>query len=137
MPLNDEFYIVTCCYDGMVRLWKVNLKAQSCMNIKEIAISDETKSPYKIYPTACVVSESNFFIVGDSIGDIRVYDFAHSNLNLRCHIVNEELLNDEILCIKILNKNNILIQCSDNLIRHFELSSNKLRLAQKFSGAQF
>lgn len=121
----------------MVRLWKVNLQAQTCTNIKEILINDETKNPFKVYPTSVVVSESNFFIVGDSIGDIRVYDFAHSNLNLRCHIVNEELLNDEILCIKILNKNNILIQCSDNLIRHFELSSNKLRLAQKFSGAQF
>jgi len=41
------------------------------------------------------------------------------------------------LCIKIINKNNILIQASDNLIRHFEISTNKLRLATKFSGAQF
>lgn len=42
-----------------------------------------------------------------------------------------------ILNIKIINKNNILVQASDNLIRHFELSTNKLRLAQKYTGAQF
>jgi len=21
VPLNDKFYILTCCYDGMIRLW--------------------------------------------------------------------------------------------------------------------
>lgn len=41
------------------------------------------------------------------------------------------------MSIKIINKNNILVQASDNLIRHFELSTNKLRLAQKYTGAQF
>ena len=41
------------------------------------------------------------------------------------------------MSIKILNKNNIIVQASDNLLRHFELSTNRLRLVQKFSGAQF
>jgi hypothetical protein len=72
-----------------------------------------------VYPTCVVVSEGNFFIVGDSIGDIRIYDFGNNNLNLRCLLQSDELTNDEILCIKILNKNNILIQASDNIIRHF------------------
>lgn len=105
--------------------------------MKVIPINDPERNVIKVYPTACVVSESNFFIVGDSIGDIRIYDFAHNNLNQRCHIRSEELANDLILNIKIINKNNILVQASDNLIRHFELSTNKLRLAQKYSGAQF
>ena len=90
-----------------------------------------------MYPTSCAVCDGNFFVVGDSIGDIRIYDFGRETLNLRCTIMNEELRNDLIMNIKVLNKNNLIIQASDNLIRHFELSTNKLRLLQKFSGAQF
>ena len=58
-------------------------------------------------------------MVGDSIGDIRIYDFGRETLNLRCTIMNDELQNDLIMSIKVLNKNNLIIQASDNLIRHF------------------
>ena len=51
--------------------------------------------------------------------------------------MSEELRNDLIMGIKIINKNNIIIQASDNLLRHFQLTTNKLRLIQKFAGAQF
>lgn len=84
-----------------------------------------------------MVFEENFFIVGDSIGDLRIYDFAQNNLNMRILFQNEDLKNDEILSIKVVNKNNILVQASDNVIRHFELMTNRLRLAQKYLGAQF
>jgi hypothetical protein len=82
------------------------------------------------------VLESNFFVVGDSTGEIRVFDFARETINLTKTFYDDELKNDAILGIKILNKNHLLIQASDNLLRHFELT-NKLRMVQKFSGAQF
>lgn len=88
VPLNDKLYIVTCCYDGFVRLWQTDLVSGESDTLREILINNSERSPSKVYPTACVVYESNFFIVGDSIGDIRIYDFAHNNLNLRCHIQN-------------------------------------------------
>jgi hypothetical protein len=42
-----------------------------------------------------------------------------------------------ILNIHILNKSHIILQASDNLIRHFDLIGNKLRLSQEFSGGVF
>lgn len=137
VPLSDKIYVVTCCYDGFLRLWEVSVKERECEIIKEILINTFERSPNKVYPTACAVCDGNFFVVGDSIGDIRIYDFGRETLNLRCTIMNDELRNDLIMTIKVLNKNNVIIQASDNLIRHFELSTNKLRLIQKFSGAQF
>lgn len=45
--------------------------------------------------------------------------------------------NDVILNIQVLNKNHLMIQASDNLIRHFDLIGNKLRLSQSYSGGVF
>ena len=42
-----------------------------------------------------------------------------------------------ILNIHILNKSHIILQASDNLIRHFDLVGNKLRLSQEYSGGVF
>lgn len=136
-PFSNKLFLMTCCYDGYIRLWEVGLEDHSCTVTKQILINNQRRSDKKVYPTSCVVSDSNFFLVGDSIGDIRIYDFARDTLNERCHIIHDELQNDEILSLKILNKNNILVQASDNLVRHFELSTNKLRLIMKFTGAQF
>lgn len=36
-----------------------------------------------------------------------------------------------------MNKNHLIVQASDNLIRHFELLGNKLRLSQTYTGATF
>jgi len=90
-----------------------------------------------VYPTASAVSEANFFIVGDSIGTIRIFDFGREKLSLRCLILPEELKNDMVLSIHILDKNHLMLQASDNLIYHFELLGNKLRLCQSYAGAVF
>jgi hypothetical protein len=45
--------------------------------------------------------------------------------------------NDMILSIHILNKTHLMVQASDNLIRHFDLIGNKLRLSQSYSGGVF
>ena len=45
--------------------------------------------------------------------------------------------NDMILNIHILNKNHLMIQASDNLIRHFDLIGNKIRLSQSYTGGVF
>ena len=42
-----------------------------------------------------------------------------------------------ILNIHILNKNHLVLQASDNLIRHFDLIGNKIRLSQTYSGGVF
>jgi len=68
-------YILTCCFDGYLRLWECRIGDKKCTIAKEILINDFTRSPKKVYPTACTVVEANFFIVGDSIGEIRIYDF--------------------------------------------------------------
>jgi hypothetical protein len=47
---------------------------------KEILINDFTRSPKKVYPTTCTVLEASFFIVGDSIGEIRIYDFSKDKM---------------------------------------------------------
>jgi len=36
--------------------------------------------------------------------------------------------NDMILNIQVMNKSHLIIQAGDNLIRHYELHGNKLRL---------
>ena len=45
--------------------------------------------------------------------------------------------NDKILNIHILNKNHLMIQASDNLIRHIDLIGNKLRISQSYAGGVF
>jgi hypothetical protein len=45
--------------------------------------------------------------------------------------------NDLILSIRILSKNHLIVQASDNLIRHYELIGNKLRLSQTYTGGLF
>ena len=45
--------------------------------------------------------------------------------------------NDMVLNIQILNKNHLIIQASDNLIRHFDLIGSKLRLSQSYTGGVF
>ena len=104
---------------------------------KEILINDYTRSPKKVYPTASAVCEGSFFIVGDSLGEIRIYDFGKDKLMERCLISSDEMKNDIILNIHILNKNHLVIQASDNLIRHFDLVGNKIRLSQTYSGGVF
>ncbi len=42
-----------------------------------------------------------------------------------------------ILNIQILTKSHIIIQASDNIIRHFDLVNNKLRVSQTYTGAVF
>lgn len=42
-----------------------------------------------------------------------------------------------VLSIHILDKNHLMIQASDNLIYHFELLGNRLRLCQSYAGAAF
>lgn len=42
-----------------------------------------------------------------------------------------------ILNIHLLNKNHLIIQANDNLLRHFDLIGSKLRLSQSYSGGIF
>ena len=56
---------------------------------------------------------------------------------MRSLITHEELKEDIIINIKILNKNHLVIQSGDNLIRHFEIASNRLKLIDKYVGANF
>ena len=67
-PLENMLHILTCSFDGYVRLWKCDVTNKACKINQEIFIGDASRSAKKIYPTACAVVENSFFIVGDSIG---------------------------------------------------------------------
>ena len=49
----------------------------------------------------------------------------------------DELKGDAILSMQMLNKNHLMIQAKDNLIRHYELIGNKIRMHQSYTGAIF
>ncbi len=85
-PLQDLLYILTCCFDGYVRLWECRVGERTAKIATELLINDYTRSPKKVYPTACAVADSNFFVVGDSLGDIRIYDLSRERLTERCII---------------------------------------------------
>jgi len=85
-PLQDALYILTCCFDGYLRLWECRIGDRTSKIADEILINDFTRSPKKVYPSACAVVESSFFIVGDSIGEIRIYDFSKDKITERCLI---------------------------------------------------
>jgi len=42
-----------------------------------------------------------------------------------------------VLNIHILNKSHLILQASDNLIRHYDLVGNRLRISQEYSGGVF
>lgn len=42
----------------------------------------------KLYPTSSVVFEDSFFIVGDSNGGLRIYDFVQGDIKLRTFVQN-------------------------------------------------
>ena len=67
-PLQDTIFIITCCYDGYIRLWEFNIADKICLIMKEVLINDFTRSASKVYPTACMISENSLVLVGDSIG---------------------------------------------------------------------
>ena len=53
-------------------------------------MNDKIRSADKrVYPTASAICEGNFFIVGDSIGEVRIYDFRKDRLEERCIIRSE------------------------------------------------
>jgi WD40 repeat protein len=47
------------------------------------------------------------------------------------------LKGDALLSVHVLNKSHLMIQAKDNLIRHYELIGNRIRLHQAYSGATF
>lgn len=77
--LKDIIYTLTCCYDGYVRLWETSLNEERIGRrssiVKEVLINNFERSPNKVYPTCCAISNSNQFYVGDSNGDIRIFNF--------------------------------------------------------------
>ena len=91
----------------------------------------------KIFPTCCSVFENSFVVIGDSVGQIRIFDYGRDKFNLRCRIVPEELKDDKVLSVRVLQKSHLMIMASDNLLRHYELIGNRLRLHQTYSGAIF
>ena len=105
--------------------------------VERILINDYSRSHKKVYPTASAVCEGSFFLVGDSIGELRILDFNRDKISLRCLISPEDMKNDLILNIHVLNKNHLIVQASDNLIRHFDLIGNKVRTNQSYSGGVF
>lgn len=136
-PSQDSLYLLTCCFDGYIRLWENDLKEGRCEALDKILLNDYERTSQKVYPTASTAAES-YFIVGDSLGLIRIYDFNKERLlTQRCVIENEELLNDAIFCLNVLNKNHLIVQVSDNVIRHYELLGSKLRLNNEYTGAVF
>ncbi len=56
---------------------------------------------------------------------------------MRCLVAAEELKGDAVLAVHVLNKSHLMVQAKDNLIRHYELIGNRLRLHQAYSGATF
>lgn len=42
-----------------------------------------------------------------------------------------------VLNVLVLNKSHLVIQASDNLLRHYDLIGNKLRLSQAYAGGVF
>lgn len=85
-PLQELLYILTCCYDGVIRLWECRPVEKTTTLTKEININDFTRSAGRVYPTVCSVAEGAYFVVGDSIGEIRILDFAREKLTVRCLI---------------------------------------------------
>jgi WD40 repeat protein len=136
-PLQEVLHVLSCCYDGSIRLWECHPQEKRCEVSKEVNINDFTRSAGRVYPTASAVAEGSYFIVGDSIGEIRVFDFSREKLTLRCLLAPEELKGDAVLSLHILNKSHLMIQAKDNLIRHFELIGSKIRLHQTYAGAVF
>lgn len=67
--LQDTLFILTCCYDGYIRLWECKVGEKRATISMEVFMNDKSRSADKrVYPTASAVCEGNFFIVGDSIG---------------------------------------------------------------------
>lgn len=83
-PLQELLHILSCCYDGSIRLWECRPQERTCIVSKDISINDYTRSAGRVYPIASAVAEAAYFIVGDSIGEIRVFDFSREKLTLRC-----------------------------------------------------
>ncbi len=68
-PLQELLYVLTCCYDGTIRLWECRpADRTTSLSNKEININDFTRSSGRVYPTACAVAEGAYFVVGDNIG---------------------------------------------------------------------
>lgn len=67
-PIQGIVYVVTCCYDGYLRLWECKLPQKTAQITHSILINDFSRSPKKVYPTASTVTEGNSFFIGDSLG---------------------------------------------------------------------
>jgi hypothetical protein len=60
--------ILSCCYDGYIRLWECKPNEKNAVIAREILINDFTRSAGKVYPTCATVGEGSYFVVGDSLG---------------------------------------------------------------------
>lgn len=74
--------------------------------------------------------------MGDSNGEIRILNFEGGTLLIENILSNSELKNDTILSIQTVERH-LFIQSSDNMIRRFQLSGNKLLEDKNYAGGQY
>jgi WD40 repeat protein len=82
------------------------------------------------------VSKSDQVFIGESNGYIRIFNFDNGNLSFQNLVTHPDLDRDAILSIQIVDRH-MFVQCSDNIIRRFQLSGNKLHEDKKYAGGQF